>query len=211
MERNILIVEDDPTTQRILLKMVQKINPHAKVDLATSAEEAMIKLTRDPNGKKFEKNEAAPLYHLVISDIGLAGIKSGLDLVNECVWQDVSTHFVLTSGDTTFESHHPFMPKPLRFSDVEACIGPYLRDSDVNEQMTNLPAAHNRMSQSKARSKGLATHRRIKLERFAYFICAVLVIGVSLYMKNYKNPSLKVETKPDAKPFSNLSTLIDLK
>lgn len=72
--RRILIVEDDLALKPIWEKFFKLMATNAVIDWAVSSEEAskMINLA----------NEAGASYFLIISDIFLAGSKTGMELIN---------------------------------------------------------------------------------------------------------------------------------
>ena len=123
-QKRVLIVEDDLTIQPVLERMIRRINPNIQIDWTTRAEKALILLSQS-------RDTSPRPYEVVLTDIGLAGEKSGIDLVNECYLKQISANFVLTSGNDSFTTKFPFIPKPLRFRDVEACLGPWIEEAPI--------------------------------------------------------------------------------
>lgn len=114
--KRILVVEDDLSLKPILQPMILKIQPKARIDWLTSAEEAFDRL-----------NIHRGAYDVVLSDISLAGEKSGIDLVEDCYQNRISAQFVLTSGSDDISTRLPFLHKPLKLADVDALLGPFLK------------------------------------------------------------------------------------
>jgi DNA-binding NtrC family response regulator len=132
-QRRILIVEDDLAIRPALERMIRKINPEVTIDWTTRAEEAFALLA---DTRRLESRKQP--YHVVLSDISRAGEKSGLDLVDDCHARRIPANFILTSGNPDFRTSFPFLPKPQRFRDVEACLGPYLRASRAETEPVTL-------------------------------------------------------------------------
>ena len=136
--KRILIVEDDLTIKPILERMLEKLSPGITVDWATSAEAA---LTRLAEGSQRRTRVAAlrnlldPYYSVVLSDVRLAGEKSGIDLVDDCFAQSIPVRFVLASAQSAVDSPLPFLPKPFRMDDVRGLLGPYLEGNRVERSM----------------------------------------------------------------------------
>jgi CheY-like chemotaxis protein len=126
--RKILIVEDDLTHQAVLLRMIHKIDPSVEVDWSVSAEDAFVKLSE----RQSHADSAGPVvgwsrgYDVVLCDVGLAGKKSGFDLVDDCRKSQLSTSFVMASGNDGISTAMPFLPKPFRYSDVEKMLSPFI-------------------------------------------------------------------------------------
>lgn len=125
--KKVLVVEDDQTLRPVLERMLKKINPRITIDWATKGEEALSLLTEIHKSKSQAVGVVRP-YHVVLSDISLAGSKSGLELIRDCFYSRISANFVLTSASASPKTKIPFLKKPLQFSDVEAKMGPFLRE-----------------------------------------------------------------------------------
>jgi response regulator of citrate/malate metabolism len=115
--KRILIVEDDLTIYPLISRMVQQVNPHAVIEFAASAEKAQ-ELIRDPARK----------YAVILSDVHLAGAKTGLDLVKESYFTSGRTPMVLASADTEFQTRLPYLAKPFRADEVANILRPFLDD-----------------------------------------------------------------------------------
>ncbi|MBS1963228.1 MAG: response regulator [Bdellovibrionales bacterium] len=111
-----LVVEDDPMIYPLIKAMFNKLNPQTTLEFADSAEKA-AELLLGPSAKK---------YDVILSDLQLAGQKSGVDLVKEVYFKTGRTPFVLTTGKEDYNTHLPFLKKPLRYEDFAERIGPFL-------------------------------------------------------------------------------------
>jgi response regulator of citrate/malate metabolism len=121
-DKRVLVVEDDPTIYPILVRMIQRLNPRVDVEFAVSAEGAED-LLRGLRQK----------YDVIVSDVGLAGKKTGVDLVNDCYFEIGPVPFVLTSANREFKSRLPFLPKPFRYEDLYEKLAPFLDANAPNE------------------------------------------------------------------------------
>ena len=127
----ILIVEDDLTLQPLLERMIRKMSPGTTIDWLTSAEDAFKQLSDSTN-----EDARVPFYSVVLSDINLAGKKSGIDLVEDCSFNKVSARFVMASGTSPSsflktDSHLPFVAKPFRYEELKKQLSPYLYGVEI--------------------------------------------------------------------------------
>lgn len=122
-EKNILVVEDDVTVYPILTRMIHRMNPNAHVQFAASAEAAEIQL------KGFRQK-----FDVILSDIGLAGEKTGFDLLNNCHFEIAPIPVVLTSGTRHPLVAAPFLIKPFRYENVFEKLSPYLNQNAPRPQ-----------------------------------------------------------------------------
>ena len=107
---HILIVEDDVCLKTILDRVLRSIDPNVSYSWTTSAEEALGILSEVK-------------VDLVIADHTLEGVKTGIDLWEECQKKYPDLPYLMISGlemKRFFEmvgkkkNSPPFMPKPLR-------------------------------------------------------------------------------------------------
>jgi DNA-binding NtrC family response regulator len=119
-QKRVLVVEDDPTLYPILTRMFHRLNSKIDVEFALSAEGAEdLLLGLDQK------------YDVVVSDIGLAGKKTGSDLVNDVYFKGKAPPFVLTSGNRDYETRLPFLPKPIRYEDFAEKLSVYVGEDAV--------------------------------------------------------------------------------
>jgi YesN/AraC family two-component response regulator len=110
MNKHVLLVEDEFTTQMLLKRMVGAIDPEARVDCVQTAEVAYRVL--DDAGVN------RPGYDLVICDLKLPG-SDGLVLWNLCSKKHPELEFLFVSG-VSFEDwqrrlkNHPEWPALMR-------------------------------------------------------------------------------------------------
>jgi DNA-binding NtrC family response regulator len=114
MDKQLLLIEDDPGTQLLLKQMILKIDPEAHVDCVESAEKA-YRILNDVGVNR-------PGYDLVMCDLNLSGV-SGLSLWDVCLKKYAGTEFVFFSGISyekwcaQIKKHRnpppPFIPKPI--------------------------------------------------------------------------------------------------
>ncbi len=78
--KRILIVEDDLSLRPLWESFFGTHYPKAWIDWAVSCEQAMVMI--------LEKNKLRKKYHLIISDIFLAGSGTGIDLMKSKVVRD---------------------------------------------------------------------------------------------------------------------------
>jgi DNA-binding NtrC family response regulator len=124
MPKELLVIEDDLNLKALIARTIALISPDTLVDWAATAEEASKKLS-------------SKSYVGVLSDIFLAGGKSGLDLFDEVHARTPDLPFVIMSSMDLGEYFQhfeaktcpPFLPKPFRVNDLaEALQGHLLRE-----------------------------------------------------------------------------------
>lgn len=128
-EKRVLIVEDDPTIYPILARMIHRLNPRVDIEFTVSAEGAQDLL----QGLRQK-------YDVILSDISLAGKKTGIDLANETYSALAPVPIVLTSSTPGFKSRLPFLAKPFRYEELVEKLAPYLdADAPSEEARTGKP------------------------------------------------------------------------
>ena len=90
MSKRILIVEDDPSSRKMLSIFVRSIYPDTEIFPFTSAEDAYRFLENEYKEKRG--------IHLAVIDIYLAGPGTGLDLFEACVKKFGKTRVLMTSS-----------------------------------------------------------------------------------------------------------------
>jgi response regulator of citrate/malate metabolism len=125
--RRVLIVEDDLSYRPMWEFVIQQVNPSIKVDWAQSVEQAEKLI-------KQRMRQQTP-YDLIVADVFLAGIKTGVDL-----WErfgDWSSHFLFISGlskekfDELMSQDYSapiYLQKPLRAKQCKEILSEILDD-----------------------------------------------------------------------------------
>jgi two-component SAPR family response regulator len=155
--KRILVVEDDPTVYPLISRMVHRLNPNVGIDFALSVE-----------GAENILHDSVRKYDVILTDIGLAGSKTGVDLVNEVCFSSVPVPFVLTSANREFKSRLPFLPKPFRYEDFAEKLAPYLDE--------NAPSEEERTGKTQI----LAPESDRRIEQWAFATLAIL--GAAFYV-----------------------------
>jgi DNA-binding NtrC family response regulator len=123
LPRELLVIEDDLPLKMLIARTIALIDPEVRVDWAATAEEAAEKLS-------------CKTYLGVLSDIFLAGGKTGLDLWEEVHARTPDLPFVIMSSMDLGEyfqrfdarSCPPFLAKPFRVNELaDALQGHLLR------------------------------------------------------------------------------------
>ena len=83
--KHVLVVEDDPTQQLIIDRLIQGVKPLTATDWASTVEEARSLLENDD-------------YDLVIADVFLGRGGSGMDLWEEARESSTTTPFLIISS-----------------------------------------------------------------------------------------------------------------
>jgi CheY-like chemotaxis protein len=114
--RSVLVVEDDLDLSSIMDRILRNIDPGIHLSWATSVEGALTAL------RAAELQRPHEPYDLIITDIFLEGVHTGLDLWQTCRLQYTNISWVFTSSET-FEKIQssidpndkcpPFLPKPF--------------------------------------------------------------------------------------------------
>jgi DNA-binding NtrC family response regulator len=121
-KKHILIVEDDLSIYPVLTRMVRRLNPDASVDFFDSAEAALISM-----------EETGRTYSAILSDINLAGYKSGIEFTSECYFNSAPIPCVLTSSQPCADSVLPFLAKPYRYEEFFKRLAPHLHENAPDE------------------------------------------------------------------------------
>lgn len=120
-ERRVLVIEDDLVLMPFVMRAVHRVNADCRVDWVTSAEEGIELI-----GSK----EIKPKYDLILSDVYLAGRKTGMDVIDAFEKSgNPAPNLVLISGRAKEMKPYPFLKKPFTFSDLRRSLEPYLSNS----------------------------------------------------------------------------------
>jgi len=106
-KRSVLVVEDDLELSTVMDRILLSIDRDLILEWATSAEDAselLASASRRLGGK---------LYDLIIADIDLEGIGTGLDLWNQCRREYPTVPLVVTSGTHPDVVGPTFLQKPF--------------------------------------------------------------------------------------------------
>lgn len=122
--RRLLIVDDDPSIQNLMTRMIHKINPNSVIEWATSVDEAQTHL------------EKSQKYDIVLSDVQLGTDTTGLDLSLHWRSRMPNSKFMLMTGTSVIHPPFPLIKKPFRFKSVRDQLKPFLISTRSQSQLS---------------------------------------------------------------------------
>jgi CheY-like chemotaxis protein len=132
----VLVLEDDLELSAVIEHVLRSIDSTLSLDWATSAEGAIVQLTRNL------KNDSECVYDLIVADIFLDGKSTGLDVWRACQDLFPETPIIVTSAlsldrfFSTLGSHSispPYLQKPFTAMECKQVFENMLRYASKNK------------------------------------------------------------------------------
>lgn len=128
MSKQILVVEDDSCLSSAIRRAVRHCNRHTSIEWVSTAEAA---------AEWLEQSDRNHPPDLIVSDIGLAGMKDGIEFWKKCQRVLPKTPFLMISGlpvpdffaRMQGERAPRFLPKPFSVEEFESFVAEFVKES----------------------------------------------------------------------------------